>query len=198
MVLTMAPLGGCQREATALSRRFHPRRTAEWVRGIPQSSEQAARMPNATNGRSVGVMSSHQVTPTLGRVVVEDVMRPGVISCGPETDLITIARTMATNRVHSVVVSGIEPLPGGGEHLTWGLITALDLAQAALADATGLDAGSLAGTELVTVDVTDTLERVAQLMAEHQLSHLLVTADADPVGVISTLDIAGWLARGDT
>jgi len=125
-------------------------------------------------------------------------MRLGVISCGPETDLITIARTMASNRVHSVVVSGIDPLPGGGEHVTWGLITALDLVQAALADDRDLDAGALAGTEIVTVDATDTLQRAAQLMAEHQLSHLVVTAGTAPVGVVSTLDIAAWLARGST
>lgn len=125
-------------------------------------------------------------------------MHPGVINCGPEADLITIARTMASNRVHSVVVSGIESLPGGGEHLTWGLITALDLVQAVLAGDGGLDAGSLARTEIVTVDATDTLEHAAELMAEHQLAHLLVTAGAAPVGVVSTLDIASWLARGST
>ena len=162
---------------------------------MPQSSEQTARMPNAVGGRRVVAMSSYQVTPALGQVLVEDAMRPGVISCGPETDLITIARTMAANRVHSVVVSGIDPLPGGAEHLTWGLITALDVAEAAVVEAGDIDAGSLAGTEIVTVDRSDTLERAAQLMAEHQLSHLLVTTGADPVGVVSTLDIAGWLAR---
>ena len=59
-------------------------------------------------------------------------MRAGIISCGPETDLTTVARMMATNHVHAVVVSGIEPTPNGGEHLTWGIVTALDLVTAAL------------------------------------------------------------------
>jgi CBS domain-containing protein len=141
-------------------------------------------------------MSSHQVKSTLGEVLTETVMRPGVISCGPETDLPSVAFMMTSNRVHSVVVSGIEPLPNGGEHLTWGLITALDLVQAALAGSAEGDAGTLAGSELVTVDADDTLERAAQLMSEHQLSHLLVISGAQPVGVVSTLDIVGHLAQG--
>src|SRR5690348_11406918 len=141
-------------------------------------------------------MSSHQVKTTLGEVVTEAVMRPGVISCGPETDLPSVAFMMTSNRVHSVVVSGIEPLPNGGEHLTWGLITALDLVQAALAGSGEDDAGTLAVSELVTVDADDTLERAAQLMSEHQLSHLLVISGTQPVGIVSTLDIVGHLARG--
>ena len=123
-------------------------------------------------------------------------MRPGVISCGPETDLPSVALKMSSNRVHSVVVSGTEPLPNGGEHLTWGLITALDLVQAALAGGDVGDAGTLAISEIVTVDATDTLEHAAQLMSEHQLSHLLVISGAQPVGVVSTLDIVGHLAHG--
>jgi CBS domain-containing protein len=122
-------------------------------------------------------------------------MRPGVISCGPETDLPSVAYMMTSNRVHSVVVSGIEPLPDGSDRLTWGLITALDLVQAALAGSGAQEAGTVAASEIVTVDVDDTLERAAQLMSEHQLSHLLVTAGGQPAGVVSTLDIVGHLAR---
>ena len=49
-------------------------------------------------------------------------------------------------------VSGIEPTPSGGEHLTWGLVTALDLVTAALPGVGAPDAGALASTEIVTVD----------------------------------------------
>src|SRR5690242_8461721 len=97
-------------------------------------------------------MSSHQVTSTLEQVLTEAVMRPGVISCGPETDVSSIASKMVSNRVHSVVVSGVESLPDGGEHLTWGLITALDLVEAALPGVGEPSAGSLASSEIVTVD----------------------------------------------
>ena len=124
-------------------------------------------------------------------------MRAGIISCGPETDLATVARMMATNHVHAVVVSGTELTARGGEHLTWGIVTALDLVAAALAGVEAPEAGAIASTEIVTVDVQEPLERAAQLMVEHQLTHLLVVARARPVGILSTLDVAGCLAWGE-
>jgi CBS domain-containing protein len=132
--------------------------------------------------------------PALEHALVEDVMRRGIISCPPDTDLTTVARLMATNHVHAVVVSGIEPASHGGEHLTWGLISALDLVGAALPEVAMLDAGALAHTEIVTVDLAEPLQRAAQLMAEHQLTHVIVVDGARPVGVVSTLDVAGCLA----
>jgi CBS domain-containing protein len=135
--------------------------------------------------------------PALEHALVVDVMRPGVISCGPETDLTTVARTMAANHVHAVVVSGTEPISNGGEHLRWGIVTALDLVAAALPGVGALDAGALASTEIVTVDAGKPLQGAAQLMVEHQLTHLLVIDRARPVGILSTLDIAGCLASGE-
>jgi len=149
-------------------------------------------------------MSSQNLTPSRGsdrapaleRALVEDVMHRGILSCGPEDDLATIARTMADNHVHAVVVSGIEPTACGGERLTWGLISALDLATATLAGADS-DAGELASTEIVTVEMGERLGRAAQLMAEHQLTHLIVVSGARPVGIVSTLDVAACLAGGE-
>lgn len=141
-------------------------------------------------------MSSHQLHPALGDAVVADVMRPGIISCTSDTDIETVASTMTTHRVHAVVVSGIESLLDGREHLSWGIVTALDLVAAAVPGAEVTHAGALASTEVVTVDVSEPLERAAQLMAEHQLTHLLVTADGLPFGILSTLDVVGRL-QGD-
>ena len=86
-------------------------------------------------------------------------------------------------------------LPNGGEHLTWGIVTALDLVTAALPGVGTPDAGEIASTEIVTVDA-EPLPRAVQLMVEHQLSHLLVVRRAT-VGILSTLDVAGCLARGE-
>jgi CBS domain-containing protein len=138
---------------------------------------------------------SHRA-PAFEHARVDDVMRPGIISCNPETDLTTVARTMAADHVHAVVVSGTEPRPGG-EHLAWGIVTALDLVAAALPGVDAPDAAALASTEIVTVDVAEPLQSAAQLMVEHQLTHLLVVDRARPVGIISTLDIAGCLAWGE-
>ena len=144
-------------------------------------------------------MSSSQIPrgsdrmPALEHALVEDVMHTGIVSCPPDTDLVTVARTMASRHIHAVVVSGIEPTDRG-EHLTWGLLTSLDLAEAAGA---GADAGGVCSTEVVTVEAGEPLERAVQLMVEHQLTHLLVLSEALPIGIVSTLDVAGCLAWGE-
>lgn len=145
-------------------------------------------------------MSSSQIPrgsdrmPALEHALVEDVMHTGIVSCPPETDMVTVARTMASRHIHAVVVSGIEPT-AHGERLTWGLLTSLDLAEAAGA---GADAGEVCSTEVVTVEAGESLERAVQLMVEHQLTHLIVlSAQALPIGIVSTLDVAGCLAWGE-
>jgi CBS domain-containing protein len=52
----------------------------------------------------------------------------------------------------------------------------------------------------VSVAADDSLERAAQLMAEHEVSHLVVIQphSGPPVGVLSALDLAGVLAWGGT
>jgi CBS domain-containing protein len=60
---------------------------------------------------------------------VIDAMHPGMISCPPETSLRTVARMMATYRVHAIVVHahGDEELPGGKP---WGVVADADLVRA--------------------------------------------------------------------
>ena len=134
--------------------------------------------------------------PSLPHALVEDVMRPGIITCAPQTDLGSVARIMAANHIHAVVVSGIEPV-AGGERLAWSLLTSLDLAAAALPGCDAVEAAELASSEIVTVDAGEPLTRAAQLMVEHQLTHLMVVDGAQPVGILSTLDVAGCLAWGE-
>jgi CBS domain-containing protein len=148
-------------------------------------------------------MSSSQIsrgsdrTPTLEHARVEDVMHPGIVSCPPETELVTVARAMAAHHIHAIVVSGVERTDGG-ERLTWGLLSSLDLVASALPGRAATEAGDLAGTEVVTVEAGESLERAAQLMVEHELAHLLVvSAKAQPIGIVSTLDVAGCLAWGE-
>jgi CBS domain-containing protein len=131
--------------------------------------------------------------PSLQHALVQDVMRPEIMTCPPETSLASVARMMTANHVHAVVVSGIEPVPGG-ERLSWGLLTALDLAAAALPGCETAEAADLASSEIVTVEAGEPLARAAQLMVEHQLTHLMVVTGGEPVGIVSTLDVAGCLA----
>ncbi len=135
--------------------------------------------------------------PRLEHARVEDAMHPGVVSCLPETPLRDVARILATRHIHCLVVTG-----GGepGTQATWGVISGLDIAGAAAeAGFEERTAGEIAATEPVRVKLDDPLARAAQLMIEHQVHHLVVVgADgARPVGVLSTLDVAGVIAWGE-
>ncbi len=124
-------------------------------------------------------------------------MHVGVITCDRDTLLTEVARTMARESVHCVVVA-----TGSGESgALWSIVSDLDLVAAAtvrdLADQT---AGGSAASPLVLVTPGESLERAAQLMTEHATTHLLVVdrrRPPAPVGVLSTLDIASALAEGE-
>jgi CBS domain-containing protein len=130
--------------------------------------------------------------PDFESATVLDVMRLGVITCQRDTSLREVARLMTTYRIHSVVVSELE----GAR--PWGVVSDIDLARAAGDDLDASTAGEHARTELVTVDTDASLARAARMMAEHEVAHLLVVQphSGDPVGVLSTLDLAGVLAWG--
>lgn len=128
----------------------------------------------------------------LASTAVGDAMRAGVVECEPDADVTDIARLIAAHGIHCVVVAGIERRDRGGERLAWGIVFDLDLVRALAPDARSAPAARLAGSEIVTIDPTDSLEHAAQLMAEHDTHHLVVASSASgrPVGVLSTLDIA--------
>ena len=125
---------------------------------------------------------------------VAEAMRHGIISCRPETSLMTVARMMAGNHVHSIVVEDTVTGEDGGR--PWGIVSDIDLARVG-AEAENLTAADVCSTDVVTVDHDQTVARAAQLMAEHETSHLIVVDSRQhPVGVISTLDLAGIIAWG--
>ncbi len=65
----------------------------------------------------------------------------------------------------------------------------------AAAGRSDVSAGEIAATEIVTVEVSGSVEQALQLMAEHECTHLVVVSpEGEPAGVISSLDVAGALA----
>ena len=144
----------------------------------------------------IGLAAGDYLTPQFDRATVADAMRHGVIGCPPDTPLRAVARMMATHHVHCVVITGHE-LDSGGHVVErpWGLVTDLDVARAADA-VDDLTAGEIAKADAPTVRPETPLPEAARTMAEQGLAHL-VAVDAlsgQPVGVISTLDVAGNLA----
>jgi CBS domain-containing protein len=117
-------------------------------------------------------------------------MHPGVLTCPPETSMGEVARMMAAHRVHSVVVS--HPADQG-KRAEWGIVSDMDLV--AMLTAAGFEdrtAGDCPARARLTVSADASLAEAAQLMAEHQVAHLIALAPSSgrPVGIISTLDLA--------
>ena len=131
----------------------------------------------------------------IARVRVADAMHSGVISCAREASLSAVARLMADERVHCVVVRDED---GNGDASLWGVVSDLDLVAAAtVRELEEQTAGGSAATPVVTIAPEETLERAAQIMTEHASAHLVVVdrSTLRPVGVLSTLDIAAALSR---
>ena len=122
---------------------------------------------------------------------VAEAMHRGVLSCEPATPLAEVAATMAGQRVHCVVVVDLR---APSQTPRWSVVSDLDLVAAAGRE--DLTAGEIAATEALTVGPEATLADASRLMAEHQVSHLVVVAreSGRPVGVLSTLDVAAFLA----
>jgi CBS domain-containing protein len=118
-------------------------------------------------------------------------MHEGVFTCPADTPLASAAALMTEERIHAVVVSGVDADSLTDRH-TWGIVSDLDLLRAALEGSADMTAGKVAAMEFLTVDADETVERAAQLMTEHEVTHLVAL---DPqtghaVGVLSTHDVA--------
>jgi CBS domain-containing protein len=131
-------------------------------------------------------------------LTIRDAMHLGVIDCPPQTPLSEVASLMAEHDVHCVVVDGLARDRHRNERLVWGILSDVELMRAVSEGRLESQAGSVAATEIVTVAPEDDVQSAAQLMSEHECSHLVVV-DPDggrPVGVISSLDVVRTLAWG--
>lgn len=129
---------------------------------------------------------------TVDRMTVGDAMHTGIVACDVHAPLSAVARMMAAHRIHCVIVrnSAMEWTdPGAG---LWGVISDLDLVRLVATDVVrGRTAGQSAATPAFVVDERDSVQEAARLMADNDVSHLVVVNHAaKPVGVLSTLDVA--------
>lgn len=131
--------------------------------------------------------------PALAALRVVDAMHPGLITCRPEEPIRSVARLMSTYRVHAVFVTEHR----AKEDDRWGVISDVALLRASEAGALDqVTAREIAATPVLSVAPSDDLGAVAQLMVEREISHVVVVEGHSrrPLGVLSTLDLAGALA----
>jgi CBS domain-containing protein len=143
--------------------------------------------------REVTVSTTDSTLPRLARVTVEQFMHAGVVVCDPQAPLVAAAAMLSRHRIHCLVVAR-SAATSAGARLRWGTLTDRDLIRAVAAGDADATAGRAAATEVVTVEPSETLDRVVQLMNEHEVAHLVVADNGAPVGVISSLDVARAVA----
>lgn len=136
--------------------------------------------------------------PTLEHGTVADAMHPGILSCDADATLTDVARMMATYHVHCVVVMGLAH-DHSGESYVWGIISDLDLVRAGIRAGAQESAGDIAQQPIISVKPTMSLSEAGELMLTHGVSHLVVIEPKAllPLGILSTLDVAGVLAWGE-
>jgi len=135
------------------------------------------------------------LTPSFEHARVADAMRPRVLTCEPGTLLTAVAQQMASEHVHAIVV--LLEAEQESDRRPWAVITDQDILRSADSIA-GRTASDVATGEVLLANPDERLPDVAQRMLEHGTSHAVVVEPRTgrPVGVLSTLDIAGILGWG--
>ena len=136
--------------------------------------------------------------PSLEHAIVAEAMHPGIVSCPMDATITEVARLMATHHVHCVAV--MRPAYNRpGDSYVWGIISDLDLVRAGIRDGDDETAGALAQQPTISVKPGMALREAGELMLTHRISHLVVIHPETllPIGVVSTLDVAGILAWGE-
>jgi acetoin utilization protein AcuB len=121
-------------------------------------------LPVLQHGHLVGIVSDRDVTAS-GKRTIADVMRPGVITVGPDTPVEIAARLMVDNKIGALLVvenAGDEPA---------GIVTQSDLFQV-LARLLGGD-GPSTRLELL---LTDLPRQLAQTVALADQQHVPITS----------------------
>jgi CBS domain-containing protein len=138
------------------------------------------------------------LTPSFEHARVGDAMHPRVLTCDPQTTMVTVAQRMASEHVHAIVVlrESVDAAGAIGRR-PWGIITDRDVLRCAdVIEDRVADDVAMGGVLFVHPD--DRLTDVAARMLDRQTSHAVVVDPRTdrPVGVLSTLDIAGILGWG--
>ncbi len=105
---------------------------------------------------------------------------------------------MSTHHVHCIVVTGTGE--GDGEDSrVWGVISDFDVLRAVMRPDAPDTASAIAQQPVINVETTAALRDVAELMLTKGSGHVVAVNPQTqrPVGILSTLDIAGVLAWGE-
>jgi CBS domain-containing protein len=114
---------------------------------------------------------------------VGKIMHHGLLTVPGAASIAEGALEMARQQVHCLLVPLID---GEG----WGIFSERDLMDAIAGGDTSIPIGRVAATEVPTIAPEQSVREAAQLMSEHQCTHLIVAAGGTATGVVSALDVA--------
>jgi len=146
-------------------------------------------------GKPIGVVSMRDLAERLGRgastwrhrpidhIPVARVMKEGLVSVAPGTNLGKAAEIMLRHGIGSLVVFDGKELAG--------IVTKTDLTRYFSEQLGGrAKVSELMSTDIVTVDRMHSLSHVVELMGKHRISRVIVAEGKKPIGVITESDIA--------
>src|SRR5574342_277193 len=130
--------------------------------------------------------------------LVRDLMHPGLLTCRPDATLGQVAVLLNQNHVHALVVADRD-----GRAL--GILSDFDLLAGewlssdseSLAAMRKLTAVDLMSHPVDSVEANVPLTEAVTILLEKEVSRLLVTENAKPVGIISLSDFVASIAESD-
>ena len=119
---------------------------------------------------------------------VSELMSSPVLTVGGETTVVEAARTLREKHVGSLVV---------GEEIVDGIVTEADIVAAVGEE---LDLGSTTVAEVmsepvVTIRPDESVRVAGERMGHNGVKKLPVTEDGEPVGIVTTTDLAHFVPR---
>jgi len=114
---------------------------------------------------------------------ISEIMSSPVQTTARETPVADVAETLLTKEIGSVVVGDID-----------GIATKTDLLRAIQADGISAPVGTVMTELVITVTPNATVQTAVNRMQEQQIKHLVVETDGEPVGIVTTSDLAARLA----
>jgi CBS domain-containing protein len=118
-------------------------------------------------------------------MIVDSVMRRGLVTVRPDDSVLAAARLMRDQGVGSVVVES------GGR--LQGLVTERDLARRVVAegvDPSGTLVREVMSTPVATIEASASLEAAAEAMRAGRVKRLVVVVGDEPRGMVTVTDLA--------
>src|SRR6266511_2749539 len=135
-------------------------------------------------GEWLSCRTAHEAGPPAGAPRVRDVMRAAAVALRPG-----VSRSVAADALRARHQGSAPVVDGEGRPV--GVVGEADLLRAR----PGTKVGDAMARVALSVAETAPLSRAAALMAEHRTERVaVVSSDGTVVGVLSALDVLGWVA----